>query len=106
MASERLIGAACTLDSETLRERLAEWRGLRDRSPAIEPLPGGARLVLDGAESVAGVADLVARESECCPFYSFTLRVDGPSRHLDITAGHGGEPAVLALIGAERGWPE
>lgn len=106
MPSERMIGAACTLDSETLRERLAEWRALRDRSTAIESLPGGARLVLDEAEPVADVADLAARESECCPFYSFTLRVEGPTRHLDISAGSGGEPAVLALIGVEHGWPE
>ena len=106
MASERLIGAACTLDSTALRARLMEWQSLRQRSTAMEPLPGGARLVLDGAEPVADVADLVARESDCCPFYTFALRVDGPTRHLDITAGAGGEPAVLALIGAERGWPE
>jgi hypothetical protein len=32
MAPERLIGAACTLESATLRERPVEWRGLRDRS--------------------------------------------------------------------------
>lgn len=106
MASERLIGAACTLDSESLRERLREWRGLRDRLTAIEPIPGGARLVLDEAESVAHVADLVSRESDCCPFYRFTLRIDGPTRHLDISAGSGGEPAVLSLIGVERGWPD
>jgi len=104
-APERLIGAACTLDSESLRERLAEWRHLRDRSTAIEPLAGGARITLDAAESVADVADLVARESECCAFYTFTLRIDGPARHLDISAGPGGEPAVLALIGVELGWP-
>lgn len=105
MASERLIGAACSLDSSTLRDRLAEWRRLQGRS-TIESLPGGIRLVLDEAESDADVADLVARESECCPFYSFVLRVDGPRRSLEITAGQGGEPPVLALIGAERGWPE
>ena len=106
MASERLTGAACTLDSEALHERLAEWSGLRDRSSAIESLPGGARLVLDEAEPVAHVADLVARESQCCPFYSFSLQIEGPARHLDISAGPAGEPAVLALIGVERGWPE
>lgn len=106
MVPDRLIGAACTLDSAVLRERLAEWRGLRERSTAIEPTADGARLTLDAAESVAAVADLVARESECCSFYTFTLTIDGPERHLDIGAGPGGEPAVLALIGVERGWPE
>ena len=104
--SERLIGAACTLDRAALRERIAEWAELRNRSARVESIPGGARLVLHEAEPIADVAALVAREAECCPFYSFTLHVDGPSRHLDINAGPGAEPAVLALIGAERGWPE
>lgn len=99
---ERLIGAACTLNSDEMRGRLAEWRGLRDRATAIEPLPGGARLAFDAAEPVAPIADLVARESECCSFYTFTLRVDGPMRHLDISAGAGGEVAVRALVGLEQ----
>jgi DNA-binding transcriptional MerR regulator len=102
MAPERLIGAACTLDSDEMRERLAEWRGLRDRATTIELLPGGARLAFDAAEPVAPIADLVSRESECCSFYTFTLRVDGPMRHLDISAGAGGEPAVHALVGLEQ----
>lgn len=102
IAPERLIGAACTLNSNEIRERLAEWRGLRDRAAAIEPLPGGARLAFDAAEPMAPIADLVSRESECCSFYTFTLRVDGPVRQLDISAGAGGEPAVGALVGLEQ----
>jgi hypothetical protein len=98
---DRLIGAACTLNSVDMRERLAEWRGLRDRATAIDPLPGGARLTLDGAEPVAPIADLLSRESECCSFYTFTLRVDGPTRQLDISAGAGGEPAIHALLGLQ-----
>jgi hypothetical protein len=99
MAVDRLIGAACSLNSDEMRVRLAEWRGLRDRAIAIEAISGGARLALDAAEPMAPIADLVARESECCGFYTFTLRIDGPSRHLEVSAGVGGEPAVRALIG-------
>lgn len=102
MASERLIGAACTLDAAELPARLAEWRNLRDRATAIEPIVGGARLAFNAGERIAAVADLVARESECCAFYTFTLRVDGPTRQLDISAGAGGEPAVRALLGLEQ----
>lgn len=102
LAPERLVGAACTLNSEELRERLAEWRGLRDRAMSIEEQPGGVRLTFDPAEPVAAIADLVARESECCSFYTFTLGIDGPTRELTISAGAGGEPAVRALIGVEQ----
>ncbi len=94
----RLIGAACTLDAPQLRERLREWRALRDAAGAIEPIVGGARLVLSADEPMGAVADLVARESECCSFYTFTLRIDGPTRQLEISAGPGGEAAVRGLL--------
>ena len=102
MVPERLIGAACTLNSDEMRERPAEWRGLRDRATSIDALPGGARLAFDAAEPVGPIADLVSRESDCCSFYTFMLRIDGPIRQLDISAGAGGEPAVRALIGLEQ----
>lgn len=101
MAPERLIGAACTLNSDEMRERLAEWRSLRDRATSVEDLPGGARLTLAVGEPMGPIADLVARESECCAFYTFDLRIDGPVRQLDVSAGPGGDPAVRALLGLE-----
>lgn len=102
IAPDRLIGAACTLSDHEMRQRLAEWRGLRDRATSIDDLPGGARLTLEASEPMAPIADLVSRESECCSFYTFTLCIDGPTRQLDISAGPGGEAAVRALIGVEQ----
>jgi hypothetical protein len=98
----RLIGAACTLDAPQLRERLREWRALRDAAGAIEPIVGGARLVLSSDEPMGAVADLVARESECCAFYAFTLRIEGPTRQLEISAGPGGDLAVRGLLGLDQ----
>jgi hypothetical protein len=45
------------------------------------------------------VADLIARESECCAFYTFTLHIDGQGRELRFTAGEGREIAVQTLLG-------
>jgi DNA-binding transcriptional MerR regulator len=102
MADERLIGAACTLGSDDMRERLREWGSLRARATRIEPLAGGARLSFARDEPVESIAGLAARESECCAFYTFALVVDGAERHLDITAGAAGAAAVHALIGMDE----
>ena len=99
--SQRLIGAACTLGADEQRERLRAWRGLRDRAASVERILGGARLVLAPEEPMGSVADLLAAESECCAFYTFTLRIDGPIRQVEISAGAGGEPAVNALLGLD-----
>jgi MerR family copper efflux transcriptional regulator len=95
----RLIGAACTLGTEELRQRVDEWRALRDRATAIDEIEGGARLTFNPDEPMEAVANLVSLESECCSFYTFTLQIDGPARRLEISAGTGGEPAVRALLG-------
>ena len=102
MASERMLGAACNLSSDELRERLVEWGRVRDSARSIESVDDGVRLTFDASEPMAPLADLLARESACCAFYTFILRIDGPARHLDISAGPRGEPAVHALIGASR----
>ena len=98
-ALERMIGAACTLSEQDLRRRVAEWHALRARTVSVERIEGGASLELAADEPLAAVADLAARESECCPFYSFALRVEGTARRLEVSAGPGGEPAVEGLLG-------
>lgn len=96
---ERLIGAACTLGQMEMRARLHEWSALRDRAKEIRQVTDGRTLILADDEPMAAVADLAARESACCAFYTFTLRLDGPTRELQITAGPGQEPAIEVLLG-------
>jgi hypothetical protein len=96
---DRLQGACCTLDAAEMPARVKEWSDLRDRSVAIRPIDGGVALNLAPSEPMSQVADLIARESECCAFYTFTLRIDSHGRELQITAGEGREIAVQALLG-------
>jgi hypothetical protein len=98
-AEDRLLGASCTLDAGEMPGRLREWAALRDRSTGIREIPGGVALSLNPRESVDGVANLLARESECCPFYTFTLRIEASTREVRITAGEGREIAVRTLLG-------
>lgn len=102
VAEERLIGAACTLGAVEMKERLAAWRGLRDRATEVQPITGGVRLGLAPDEALDDVARLVALEAACCAFYDFSLNVGGPSRELAISAGPDGAGAVRALLGLEQ----
>jgi hypothetical protein len=94
-----VIGASCTLDAADIPARIAEWAALRERAVAVRRIPGGMTLALGADESLPEVMHLVARESACCAFYTFTLRVEGTSRELHINAGEGRDAAVEALLG-------
>jgi hypothetical protein len=100
--ADRLIGASCSLSGNELRERMAAWRRVRAAAASVTTIPGGVRLAFDASEPMTPIAELAAAESECCAFYDFTLRIDGPARELQIRA-EGAEPAVHALIGFEPG---
>jgi hypothetical protein len=94
-----VIGASCTLEDADIPARIAEWASLRDRATDVRPILGGMALRFAEKEPMHTVADLVARESACCAFYRFTLRVEGEARELEISAGEGREAAVQALLG-------
>ena len=99
IATDRLIGASCSLDAAELRRRLADWRLLVDRSLEVDIADDSVRLRLRADQALDEVSRLVTLESACCPFYRFTIRVEGPDRALEIDAGPGGAPAVRALLG-------
>jgi hypothetical protein len=99
MAADPMVGAACSLGAEDLRERLAAWHGLTDTALAIEAADDAIRLTFSVDQPMTEVARLVALESGCCPFYRFTIRVAGANRALEVDAGPGGMPAVRALLG-------
>src|SRR4029079_19216097 len=86
VAADRLIGAGCTLGAGEMKVRLAEWAGLRDRSTGIRAVVGGVAIGRAKDELLDRVANLAAREAECCAFYSFVLRIDGDGRELEVKA--------------------
>lgn len=99
LVADPLMDASYNLGAADMRERLAEWCALHDRATQIERIEGGLRIQLGPEEPIDGVADLVHRESRCCGFYAFSLRVRGDQRALEATAGPGLDAAVLALVG-------
>jgi len=98
VSGEERLSASCTLAPGEMYARIAEWLALRDRCGEVRPTPTGAVLVLAVDESLDGVANLVDRESQCCGFYQFAIRIGGASRELEIDAGPDGRPAIDALL--------
>jgi MerR family copper efflux transcriptional regulator len=99
VARDLLIGAACNLGAADLRERLAAWHALRDEAVSIDALDDAIRLRFPEDHPLTEMTRLVDLESECCPFYRFTIRVAGADRALEVDAGQGRLPAVRALLG-------
>ena len=99
VAPDPLVGAGCALGAAEIKVRLREWAGLRDRSTGIRDVAGGVAIGLAAHEPLDRVADLAARESDCCAFYMFVLRIEGERRELEIDAGDGREIAVRVLLG-------
>ena len=78
---------ACSLTATEYRKRAAEIRELlRDALMSREPIPGGERLTFTAAAGIRErVEELVAAESECCPFLTFAVRVQRGRLVLDVT---------------------
>lgn len=91
---------ACTLPTAEQPLRVAEFDALFAAAlRGVDRLaPTRLRLILDGgAEVEAGARDLVARETECCSFFTFTVeRVDDGRLHLDVEV----PPARLEVLDA------
>lgn len=88
---------ACTLPTAQRPLRIAEFDDLfRTAATAVTRMgPRRARWSLTPEPDVpARTADLVARESLCCSFFDFTLRVTQGSLTLDV-AVPGAQIAVL-----------
>jgi hypothetical protein len=79
------IPIACSLDANTMGDRLQEWQTLLARSSAREPTDAGYRLMFARDPELAGaLADLAAREIECCPFFTFAIRMTNDGLMFDV----------------------
>ncbi|MFG2867053.1 hypothetical protein [Streptomyces sp. NPDC048338] len=95
MTDPRGVPRSCALPGEEQPPRLAEWDALFAARLTVVSRPGPLLLHLDlyGGPGVGDrVRDLVARESACCSFFTFTLtedRSDAPGEDLDRPHGTG-----------------
>jgi hypothetical protein len=78
---------ACSLTSQEIESRMAEWSGLVRDAVTVAVTDSGARatFVADPA-TAARVADLAVREQQCCPFFRFTVEIVAGGLDLEVTA--------------------
>ncbi len=87
--------AACTLPLAERPVRVAEFNALFAAVIASERISERQlRLVLDGADDLAAhVRDLVAREADCCSFFTFAVAAEPPGHvvlDVEVQAGYAG----------------
>jgi hypothetical protein len=104
MTTENLLETpACTLPTAQRPLRLAEFETVFSTMVRGRRRPSPTTLSLDlepGAEVAARVADLMARESRCCSFFTFTLTAGGGELRLDVTVPPERAGILDALAGA------
>jgi hypothetical protein len=93
---------ACSLDADSLKERLGELRALgRDALLGADTVRGRSTLCFAaGGETRARLEAIVAAEVRCCPFLSFTLDDAPDAIVMTISAPEGAEPVVAELVAA------
>ncbi len=105
MASDEVSGppVACSLERLELEERLGMWRVLASRALVrSEPTEAGARFVFRaGGDVRQQLAELIALESECCPWINFVVRED----ELIVVDAVSDDPAGRQALGETIGLP-
>jgi hypothetical protein len=93
------IPASCTLPSEQQPLRVAEFDDLfRDCVIRVDrPGPTTLQLTLGSSKEIAArVQDLVARETQCCSFFTFDLSPAPHGLHLQVQV----PPEQIAVLDA------
>lgn len=81
------IPIACTLTTDEAPERVAEWHDALAGAQVRERTPEGYRLRFPKDPAFAGrLADLAAREVDCCTFFTFTVTLNNAELVLDVVA--------------------
>jgi hypothetical protein len=94
----------CNLNALTTAERersAALRRALRGATVERAELPEGYAYRLTGAASLAEIAEWIALERRCCPFFRFELEVDGDAGPVWLRLTGAGVKDFLAQSGRD-----
>jgi DNA-binding transcriptional MerR regulator len=91
---------ACTLDSASVGDRVAEWRAVVAQATRRDPLVDGIALELPAEPTLlAEVSRLAAAEADCCAFFDFTVRITNAGVRFEVRGPEDAQPVVAAMFG-------
>jgi hypothetical protein len=98
------VPIACSLDAEAVGDRLEEWRAAFALVDEVRVTEQVARLRLTGDdEALLRVVDLAEREKQCCPFFAFSIDLDGERRWLRIAVPEEAAGVLTGFIASLTG---
>src|SRR5690242_16576288 len=93
------IPIACTLSADAQMDRVDEWRRIKSKAVSAELTDVGACLTFALDAAIArDVAELMAREIECCAFFTFSLTATADQLVLTIAAPEDATEIVAAFV--------
>jgi DNA-binding transcriptional MerR regulator len=92
---------ACTLSTDDRAARGEEWAALLKRATARGAVDDGIDITFQAAAGLTGrIAELAAREQQCCSFFEFTLDIAAAGRvTLRVRAPQEAQPMLIGLFG-------
>lgn len=86
---------ACSLGPSELQERAVRWRAILADGQR-QPIEQGIAVSVPAGRA-GELAALCVAEQECCPFFDFVLRLDGPVARLEVRAPEAAREQVEQL---------
>jgi hypothetical protein len=92
------LPVACSLTPDQMRDRQGSLiPALLGRAVSISPIDEGYRLELKSdSGTLKAIAEMIAAESQCCPFLQFNLLV--PPAQADVVLTVSGPPGTRAFL--------
>ena len=93
------VAIACTLESQSMDGRLAEWQALLGHTGQRQAIEGGVRLTFASTTPLGELVRLTAAEQSCCQFFHFAITVDPRGIALEVRAPADALDIVHSLFG-------
>jgi len=90
---------ACSLAGGDMQARIGEWQALVVHVDRREAITDGLRLVFTQPAPLGEITRLAAAEYDCCPFFGFTVTIDGRGVALEVTAPADGHVLLASVFG-------